>query len=79
MTDDLIETIWILTLFRYLETNIVSAGNIQTRVYPAINHCTSKSPKIYILKLANIFWFPEPKSSETLKIKNAAYFRTRDK
>lgn len=76
MTDDLIETVWILPFFRYLEPNIVSVGNTKTCVYPAINHCTSESLKVLIFKLAKILCFPEPKSSETFRIKNATHFRT---
>lgn len=78
MTDDLIEAIWIWAFFRYLETSIVSAGNTETCVYPAINHYTSKSLKALLLKLAKISWFPEQKSSETFGIKNATHFRTKD-
>lgn len=50
MTDYLIETIWILAFFRYLETNIISVGNVQTCIYPAINHYISKSLEVFILK-----------------------------
>lgn len=64
MADDLIEAIWILAFLRYLEAHIVSVGNIQTCVYPAINHCTSKPPQVFILKLTNAFWFPETKKAE---------------
>lgn len=69
MTDDLIETIWILAFFRYLETNTVSVGNLPNCIYPAINHCTSKSPEVFILKIANILWFPEPKAQKHWKLR----------
>lgn len=75
MSDDLIETIWILAFLRYLEAHIVSVGSIQTCTYPEINHYASKSPQVFILKLANALWFPETKSSEMLKIKNVPHFR----
>lgn len=69
MADDIIEAVWILTFQKCLGAHIVSVGNIQTCTYPAINHCTSKSPQVSILKLASTLWFPETKSSEIFKLR----------
>lgn len=62
MADDHIKAICILAFLKYLEAHIV--GNIQTCTYPAINHCTSKPPQVFILSLANDLCFPE-KSQNT--------------